>query len=56
MTNSDKDNGFEDYYKVGNKVFGNINDKYLLGRMETLKEEMQEIEERLNVIKGLTNN
>ena len=56
MTDSDKDNGFEDYYKVGNRVFGNINDKYLLGRMETLKEEMQEIEGRLNVIQSLINN
>ena len=53
MTDSAKDNGFEDYYKVGNKVFGNINDKYLLGRMETLKEEMQEIEAQLDVIKKL---
>ncbi len=53
MTDRAKDNGFEDYYKVGAKVFGNINDKYLLGRMETLKEEMQEIEARLNVIKEI---
>ena len=56
MTNSDKKNGFENYYKVGKKVFGNINDKYLLGRMETLKEEMQEIEAQLNVIESLKNN
>ena len=54
MTDTDKKNGFEDYYKVGKRVFGNINDKYLLGRMETLKEEMQEIEVRLNVIKEIT--
>lgn len=53
MTNTDKDNGFEDYYRIGKRVFGDINDKYLLGRMETLKEEMQEIEAQLNVIKEI---
>ena len=53
MTNTDKDNGFEDYYRIGKRVFGNINDKYLLGRMETLKGEMQEIEAQLNVIKEI---
>ena len=53
MTDTDKKNGFECYYKIGKRVFGNINDKYLLGRMETLKEEMQEIEAQLNVIKEI---
>jgi hypothetical protein len=56
MTDSDKNNGFKNYYKVGNKVFGNINDKYLLDRMNTIKEEMQEIEKKLNVVKKLKEN
>lgn len=56
MTDYAKKNGFDDYYKIGDKVFGNINDRHLLGRMESLKEEMSEIGARLNVIKKLTNN
>lgn len=53
MTDHAKKNGFEDYYKIGNKVFGNINDEYLLNRMKSLKKEMQEVEARLNVIKEI---
>ena len=56
MTDTDKNNGFDDYYKIGKRVFGNLDDKRLLGRMETLKEEMQEIEAQLNVINSLTKN
>ena len=56
MTNNSRNNNFEDYYKVGKRVFGNIDDKNLLNRMETLREEMQEIEARLNVIKSLVSN
>ena len=54
ITDTDKKDGFISYYKIGDRVFGNIDDKYLLGRMETLKEEMQEIEAQLNVINEIT--
>ena len=56
MTDTDKDNGFDYFYKIGKRVFGNLDDKRLLGRMETLKEEMQEIESQLDVINRLREN
>lgn len=53
ITDTDKENGFISYYKIGDKVFGNIYDKYLLGHMETYKEAIKEIEAQLDVIKKL---
>ena len=53
---SAKNNGFKSYYKIGDHIFGNLNEEYLLSRMATLKEEMQELELQLNVVKTLKDN
>ena len=54
ITTTDKDCYFEDFYKIGKRIFGNLDDKHLLDRMEVCKKEMQEIEAQLNVIKEIT--
>lgn len=56
ITDTDKENGFISYYKIGDRIFGNIDDKYLLDHMKTYKEAIKEIEAQLDVIKGLKKN
>ena len=56
ITDTDKDNGFISYYKIGDKVFGNIDDQYLLDHLKTYKDAIKEIEAQLDVIKGLREN
>ncbi len=56
ITDTDKSDGFKDYYKIGDKVFGNIYDKYLLDHLKTYKEAIKEIEAQLSVIEGLKKN
>ena len=56
ITIGNKNNEFKYYYKIGDRIFGNLDDKNLLSRMKTLKEEMQEVEARLAVIHKLKNN
>ena len=53
ITDTDKSDGFRSYYKIGDRVFGNINDQYLLDHLKTYKEAIKEIEAQLNVIREL---
>lgn len=53
ITDTDKNNGFISYYKIGDRVFGNIDDHYLLDHLKTYKEAIKEIEAQLNVIREL---
>lgn len=56
ITDTDKSDRFKDYYKIGDKIFGNIYDKYLLDHLKTYKEAITEIEAQLSVIEGLKKN
>jgi hypothetical protein len=56
ITDTDKKNGFISYYKIGDRVFGNIDDKYLHSHLKTYTEAIKEIEAQLNVIEGLKKN
>lgn len=56
ITDTDKSDGFKAYYKIGNKVFGNIDDQYLLDHLKTYKDAIKEIEAQLDVIKGVREN
>lgn len=50
---SDKRDGFKSFYKIGNHIFGNIDDNYLLSRIAYLRGELEELELRLNVVRRL---
>jgi hypothetical protein len=56
ITDTDKANGFISYYKIGDRVFGNIDDKYLWDHLKTYQEAIKEIEAQLDVINGLREN
>lgn len=56
ITDTDKENGFISYYKIGDKVFGNIDDQYLYSHLKEYTEAIKEIEAQLDVIKGLREN
>ena len=56
ITISNKNNGFKYFYQIGNKVFGNLDEETLVSRIETLKTEMQELENQLNTVQTLKNN
>jgi hypothetical protein len=53
---SDKKDGFQSFYKIGDQIFGNLDDSYLLARLSALKAEIQELETRLAVVNKLKNN
>lgn len=59
ITDTDKRNGFISFYKVGDKVFGNI-DQDAKERIKTniadLRHELAEYESQLNVLRGLSSN
>ena len=53
---SDKNNGFKKFYKIGDRVFGNVDteaSKRIRERIIELKHEVIECEEQLNMIKKL---
>ena len=56
ITDTDKKNGFISYYKIGDKIFGNIDDQYLYSHLKEYTEAIKEIEAQLDVIKGLREN
>ena len=56
ITDTDKENGFISYYKIGDKVFGNIDDQYLHSHLKEYTEAIKEIEAQLDVIKSLREN
>ena len=56
ITDTDKKNGFISYYKIGDKIFGNIDDQYLYSHLKEYTEAIKEIEAQLDVIKELREN
>ena len=56
ITVSNKKNGFRSFYKIGDHIFGNLDDSYLVARTTTLKEELHILEKQLNVVRNLKNN
>ena len=60
ITDTDKRNGFNNFYKIGNQVFGNIDEECVLIAIKSKKEhikekqkELIELEAQLNVINVL---
>lgn len=53
---SDKNDGFGSFYKIGSRIFGNLDDSYLLSRIAYLRGEMRELETRLSVVRKLKEN
>ena len=53
ITISAKKNGFKYFYQIGDKVFGNLDDGYLLDRISCLKGELQQLESQLAVVNKL---
>ena len=56
ITDTDKSDGFRGYYKIGDQVFGNINDGYLWQHREAYMKAIEEIDAQLDVIKKLKEN
>lgn len=53
---SAKNNGFKNFYKIGDRVFGNLDEERLVLRIVARKEEMEELEAQLAVVQKLKNN
>jgi hypothetical protein len=60
ITDTDKKNGFISFYKIGDQVFGNLDEKWLLDVIKGKKEEIRnmqnnlvELEAQLNVVRML---
>lgn len=53
INNIDKEEGFSHFYKIGDYVFGNINETKLFNRLAELSAELKSISARLTVIKKI---
>jgi hypothetical protein len=56
ITDTDKENGFMNFYQIGDRVFGNVDkeaSEYILQRIEELERELTEYEEQLEVVREL---
>ena len=59
IADTDKENGFIRFYKIGNQVFGNVNKEAIEDIRENItdvRHELIEYESQLNVLLDLTNN
>lgn len=59
ITDTDKENGFRNFYQIGDRVFGNIDkeaSKDIRERIVELKHELVEYEVQLNMMKKLEKN
>jgi hypothetical protein len=63
ITGIDKNNGFIGFYQIGNRVFGNLDEEYVLDSIKSKKEEIYnmhkeliELESQLCVVQKLKNN
>ena len=50
---SDKKNGFKSYYSIGSYVFVNLDEESVLQDTKTLRSELADLEEQLNMVKKL---
>lgn len=55
VTDNDKDNGFREFYKIGNRVFGNIDKDCVLENIEDTTKEINELQEELEQYKAQLN-
>lgn len=55
ITISAKRNGFKYFYKIGDQIFGNLDDSYLVDRLTVLRDEIKKLETQLNVVNKLRN-
>ena len=55
ITISDKNNEFKNFYSIGNKVFGNLDEAHLLSCISARREELRKLEAQLDVINQLKN-
>lgn len=53
---SAKNNGFKNFYKIGDQIFGNLDEERLVLRIATRREELEELEAQLAVVNKLKNN
>lgn len=53
ITISDKNNGFKNFYLIGNKVFGNLDEAHVLSCISARKEELEKLEAQIDVINQL---
>lgn len=53
ITVSSKNNGFKYFYKIEDRIFGNLDDNYLVTHITSLKGELNQLEAQLNVVKTL---
>ena len=58
ITDTNKNNGFKHFYKIGDQVFGNLDEEYVLNEIKCKKEEIHnmkkelvELEAQLNVVR-----
>lgn len=59
ITDTDKENGFISFYRIGDRVFGNVDteaEKRIRERIRELKHEVIEYEAQLDMMKKLENN
>jgi len=59
ITDTDKENGFINFYQIGDRIFGNVDkeaSEYILQRIEELEHELTEYEEQLEVVRELKEN
>ena len=59
ITDTDKRNGFNNFYKIGDRVFGNVDEdaeQRIREQISDLQHQLAEYESQLNVLKDLINN
>ena len=55
ITDNDKRNNFNSFYKIGDKVFGNIDEEDLLYDIKSTKEEVRKLQLKLIELDGQLN-
>ena len=53
ISNNDKKDNFRSYYKIGDKIFGNIDEDEIKNRINKLQIELIDLDLQLNVINSL---
>lgn len=53
ITNNDKKDNFQSFYKIGDKIYGNIDEDEIKNRINKLQMELIDLDLQLNVINSL---
>ena len=63
ITDTDKEDGFKSFYKIGDHIFGNIDEQDVLGNIEYKKDSIRDLQKQvktlktqLNIVRALKNN